>query len=86
MRDENDIPSGDLFTALVASRVEKHQRKRKTVFIAGALLSLIAVFSGYALLPAQDFAVEVPGIGEIFTTLMLAAICAIAAMATESGS
>ena len=86
MSDKNKTKSDDVFVALVTTRVDKHQRKRKTFFIVGVLLSIIVTFAGFLLLPSRIFDIDAIGMSDILTGLLLLAICAIAAVATESRS
>lgn len=84
MSDKNKAKPDDVFVALVTARVDRHQRRRKSVFLFGIVLAAIVSFTGFLLLPSQIFDIEMIGISDVFTGLVLVAICAIAAVATES--
>ena len=73
-----------MFVALVTTQVVNHQRRRKTAFFFFIVLAAILSFTGFLLLPGQMFDVAMIGIEDVFAGLALAAICAIAAIVTES--
>lgn len=83
MSDKNNTKSDDIFVTLVTTRVDRHQRKRRNFFFFGLVLATVIAFTGFLLLPGRIFDVDVVGIGDVFTGLVLVAICAIAAVATS---
>jgi hypothetical protein len=86
MSDKNNTKPDDMFVALVTTRVDRHQRRRKGIFFFGIVLATVVSFTGFVLLPGLIFDADIIGIGDVFIGVVFVAICVITAIATESRS